>query len=1568
MTADDRSTFSGVCTMYKNSCCLVIAVTFGSARAFAAGSVVFDNTLPNQAHGAPTTVPLVGGHYTIDSANTGYLRGSNLFESFATFIVASGEQADFTNSINSPISNVISRVTGVGAPAGLQPTTIDGKVVSTIAGANFWFINPAGVTIGSGAQINVPAGLAIGTTDFIQFADNSRFYALPGNGPTPAVFSTASPAAFGFLPTPATGALTVQSPALNSAAGGSLLLASGGPLTVGSTTTPVSMSTGPVGVSTPGTSGTVTLQSPSSVTLANADVQSGGVITITSGPAGVTLTHSAVTSTNGSGVAGSTSSSTLGIEAAGGPVVLQSSNLTTTNVPFNNSQSPSAPANISISGDSIAVHGGSIGSQSHNGTDAGNVTLAAAGSSATAIQTDGGAAIASQTSSIPPELNNGGSVSGAGAISLQAPAGGISINGGSIVTRAGSNSGNAAPDGGQPGPISLTAQQISITNNANLSIWNNSGTTADQVSPQGVSYTATVTPAPISLTAPVSVAIVGSTLQGTSLSYLPVGDIDITSGAVSLQGTTLSTVRGYYSAQSGDINITASAAHGIADGQEAIVIEQGSSLLANGASGSGNGGGGLGGYAGNIDVSAPNGAARIANSTLSAKNNGGTTSGKGYVSVSTGSTLTVDTSSILSTTGEGGNAAPDAITLHSGGPMLINAATISDVSPNAGGIVYGTGGNVLISAPSLIINGGSIETTTGGGGAGGSVLITASGASGVGSDQGGTGDAVLIKGGALIESDARLFSCCTLGAAGNIEIDAPAGSIQIQKATVSTNAQFGQAGVIGLSSATGVTLDGANLSSKVLAGGDTTLSPADITVKSSGAIDITGGSSINSSTNGATPAGTITITTPAALLVSGSSSVTSATGAGEDGPFGMTADGSGQAGSVALSGGSIHITGAATIDVSTTGPGSANTVSLMATGRDAATGAALLVDGSAVIESNASGGTSASNAGLVKLAAPAGTVQVGMASDAAASSLSTAVDSSSGAAGAVTISGAAIDLENANVSTSTASTNPSSTRGTITLTAAGGSGSVTVKNSNLNAATSGVQQAGDIEVSGTSVNVNGGQLTASTTGTGNAGNILLSASGTSGPGNTAALLVSGAASVNSDASGGASPDANAGYVKLTAAAGTVQVGLSTDTAQSLLSSQAGSAAGSAGTVTITGAGITLGKAKLSTTAAGMVPSNTRGTILLDAGGGSLSIADSNLDAATSGVQQAGEIDLRGGTISISNSTLSSATTGTGPAGAICVTTTDGCTTSGTTQGRGRSAAKAESRATASGGGTINIAGSTLSTSTSTSGNAGDISVITPGALTLSGSSIESQSTSTAANAGAVGVINLTGGSVGILSGSAVSAQSSGGVPGAVGGPPAAITITATDGVTPLLLDGSTVSTKAAVVNGSNIVVNAGGAPILMRGSLLTASATGGNGGNITINDAGNTALARGVIVAQAGPGNGGAINIRLEQGAVFVQDSQSLISATSQTGNNGTVSINSPQTDLNSALRVPEVSAARSPELAASACRHDETHSTFVREGRGGVTPGPGDYLLKSPGSQDATVAKLALNSSGGCN
>ena len=784
-----------------------VAAALGSSAASAAGSVVFDNTLPGQAHGTTATVPLSAGHYTIDAANTGYLSNTNLFESFATFIVGAAEEADFTNSSHLQIDNVISRVTGIGAPNGLQPTTIDGKVVSTIAGANFWFVNPAGVAIGSGASINVPAGLAIGTSDFIQFADSSRWYVLESSTPTPSVLSAASPTAFGFLSTPASGALIVRSAQLSSVSGGNLLL-------------------------------------------------SGGA-------AGVTISNCQLTTSNAMGGA--------------------------------------AAGDIDV-------------------TSAGQLTI--------------------QNSILTSETFT-------------------SANAGSI---------QGSTNRGDTGAISVSSANGLVT-------------------------------------------ILNATLDTQSFSLA-------NSGSIAVSGA------------------------GVLVGKQSLL---------------------------SADYADP-----------------GSNDNSGPGTISIRATATVEASDPLQ--GQLSSATPGVVRIVDSGVTAIN-------SGGAGGNTAGRG-QILIGA------------------------------------------------------------------------DLPGGSPAI------TN---------------DVVIAGSFVSTDVSAGGRGN----DLTIVGSDAVWI-----------GPSPTGRSLI--------------------------------SARTESSAVSGGQILIKG---------GSGG---VSIVSSNVDASNS----VDGS--------------NAGATR------------------SPSNITVDS--GSNGLVLLSGTVMTTE-----------------------------------------TSGVDKAGDLQITGSSVSITGGSVKAATTGVGNAGNISMTA---------------------------------------------------------------------------------------------------------------------------------------------------------------------------------------------------------------------------PGALVLSGTTIDSQSSSTAADAGAVGVINLSGGSVS-LSGSTVSALSKGGTAvTSEGGPPgAAITISSTGDSSPFEISGSTITTQAAVTNGSNIVVNAGGSEMLLSNSQVSASATGGNGGNITVTAAGNTVLHGSQIVAQAGPGDGGAINIGLKQGAVFVQDSTSLVSATSRTGNNGTVTIDSPQTDLNSALRVPVVSVAHAPELTANVCRHDSNRSTFVREGRGGVAPDPQGYL-----------------------
>ncbi|MGA2548643.1 MAG: filamentous hemagglutinin N-terminal domain-containing protein [Burkholderiaceae bacterium] len=138
---------------------------------------------------APQT--LTGPNYVIPQS-LGLVSGQNLFQSFSTFNLAVGEAASFTTS-TAGIANIISRVTG--GSASLLYGNIN--VLPASGAPNFFLINPAGVTFGAGASINVPAAFHVTTANYLKFSDGN-FYSDLAHVST---FSALAPEAFGFLGT-----------------------------------------------------------------------------------------------------------------------------------------------------------------------------------------------------------------------------------------------------------------------------------------------------------------------------------------------------------------------------------------------------------------------------------------------------------------------------------------------------------------------------------------------------------------------------------------------------------------------------------------------------------------------------------------------------------------------------------------------------------------------------------------------------------------------------------------------------------------------------------------------------------------------------------------------------------------------------------------------------------------------------------------------------------------------------------------------------------------------------------------------------------------------------------------------------------------------------------------------------------------------------------------------------------------------------------------------------------------------------------------------------------------------
>ncbi len=127
-------------------------------------------------------------------ASDGLRKGDNLFHSFQQFDLVHGETATFFGEQGVQTKNVLSRVTGG------KVSSIDGTIrtdPSTLAGANFFLINPSGILFGPNASMDVSGSVAFSTADYLKLADGARFVASLGADDS--ALGTASVSAFGFL-------------------------------------------------------------------------------------------------------------------------------------------------------------------------------------------------------------------------------------------------------------------------------------------------------------------------------------------------------------------------------------------------------------------------------------------------------------------------------------------------------------------------------------------------------------------------------------------------------------------------------------------------------------------------------------------------------------------------------------------------------------------------------------------------------------------------------------------------------------------------------------------------------------------------------------------------------------------------------------------------------------------------------------------------------------------------------------------------------------------------------------------------------------------------------------------------------------------------------------------------------------------------------------------------------------------------------------------------------------------------------------------------------------------------
>jgi filamentous hemagglutinin family protein len=247
-------------------------------------------------------------------------------------------------------------------------------------------------------------------------------------------------------------------------------------------------------------------------------------------------------------------------------------------------------------------------------------------------------------------------------------------------------------------------------------------------------------------------------------------------------------------------------------------------------------------------------------------------------------------------------------------------------------------------------------------------------------------------------------------------------------------------------------------------------------------------------------------------------------------------------------------------------------------------------------------------------------------------------------------------------------------------------------------------------------------------------------------------------------------------------------------------------------------------------------------------------------------------------------------------------------------------------------GTVTVQnGATMSATTRGSGQGGTLTVNATSAVALTGSGSGLFTESEASGAG--GNITLTAGqSVTMSDGASVSANSTG------QGNAGKITIHAGN---TFEARNSSVTTKSEKAGGGDIEINALD-QIRLVNSQVNASAFL-DGGNITI-DPNVVILQNSQILAQAIHGAGGNITIFTP---LFLADSTSLVSASSQFGLNGTVTIQSPTSNLSGSLGTLTSTPSQAQALLTQRCAAlaNSQASSFVVAGREQLPSNPGGWL-----------------------
>jgi filamentous hemagglutinin family protein len=267
---------------------------------------------------------------------------------------------------------------------------------------------------------------------------------------------------------------------------------------------------------------------------------------------------------------------------------------------------------------------------------------------------------------------------------------------------------------------------------------------------------------------------------------------------------------------------------------------------------------------------------------------------------------------------------------------------------------------------------------------------------------------------------------------------------------------------------------------------------------------------------------------------------------------------------------------------------------------------------------------------------------------------------------------------------------------------------------------------------------------------------------------------------------------------------------------------------------------------------------------------------------------------------------------------------------------------------------IDGSGSGVFTATSGTGAGGDMFLHANSVTLQNGGTLSATSTGTAATAvgGTIGITATD--SVSLTGGASIAASSSG---------PAHAGNIAIDAGHSFFMQDSSVTTSATQASGGDISVQASSL-FRMINSRMTASVQQGSntfGGNITIDPEFVILQNQSQILATAVEGTGGNILIVTP---VFLRDQTSIVDASSQFGRSGTVTIQSPTSQLAGTLATLPQSVRQAAALTTVRCaaQMGGQASSFVVAGRDTLPTEPGGWLMSALATASAGAGERGLS------